>query len=397
MISSDHVICIVQARMGSTRLPGKVLAELSGRPMLELLLDRLALVGSLDGSARPLPVIVATSDQPADDAVEVLCDARSAPVVRGSELDVLDRFATVVERFPCSHVIRITADCPLTDPGVVGDVVRLHLERNADYTSNVFPRTFPKGLDVEVVRSSCLQTARAEARLPEEREHVTPFIYRHPERFALANLRSGADLGDERWTVDTEEDLLSLRSMLGTDIDPVAITWTALLDRVGRRYSGPLRRLRPAEQEDSARLLAWRNDVASVRFSLSGTAVLPVEHEAWIARVLDDPAVELNIIEMDGVPTGMIRVDISDATGFVSLSVDRAHRGRGVGQWALDAVVGRAASGVRLDRLVAAVHRDNGPSSLVFERAGFLPTGTDGAFITWTWTHPRRRRTEVVL
>ena len=182
--------------MGSSRLPGKVLEDLGGRPMLRFQLDRLA----------PLDVdhlVVATSTLARDDAIAEVAAAGGTPVVRGPEADVLERFLVALRTYPADTVVRLTGDCPLSDPGIIGEVVALHHERGADYTSNVFPRTFPKGLDVEVVSADALRTAAAEATDAAEREHVTPYLYRHPERFRLANLRSGLGLGDERWTVDT--------------------------------------------------------------------------------------------------------------------------------------------------------------------------------------------------
>src|SRR5205823_13375067 len=173
---------VVQARMGSTRLPGKVLADLGGRPMLQFMLERL----------RRLPVselVVATSTEPGDDAVAALGATLGVRVVRGPEHDVLARFEQALEAHPAEHVVRLTGDCPLADPEVIVATLELHHERHADYTSNVIPRTFPKGLDVEVARAEALRVAAAEAEDPAEREHVMPFLYRHPERFRLATLR----------------------------------------------------------------------------------------------------------------------------------------------------------------------------------------------------------------
>ena len=197
-------LCVIQARMGSTRLPGKVLADLGGRPMLQFMLERL----------HGLPVsevVVATSTEPGDDAVAALGATLGVPVVRGPEHDVLARFAQALESHPADHVVRLTGDCPLADPDVIVATLELHRERHADYTSNVIPRTFPKGLDVEVARAEALRVAAAEAEDPAEREHVMPFLYRHPERFRLATLRGPELLGHERWTVDTAHDLEIVR------------------------------------------------------------------------------------------------------------------------------------------------------------------------------------------
>lgn len=224
-----EALVVVQARTGSTRLPGKVLADLGGRPMLALQLARLA---RLDASYH---VVVATSDRPGDDAVADIAAGAGVDVVRGSEQDVLGRFALALERWRCDTVVRLTGDCPLSDPGIVADAVRLHRVERADYTSNVLPRSFPKGLDVEVVTAAALEAAHTEAVPGPDREHVTPFVYRRPERFRLANLDSGTSDGGEWWTVDTADDLADVRSIVDRLDDPVDATWHDVMRIVGRR------------------------------------------------------------------------------------------------------------------------------------------------------------------
>src|SRR5438093_41742 len=192
--SSDMAaVCVVQARMGSRRLPGKVVADLAGRPMLRFMLERLDGLG--------MPVVVATSDLDRDDPVAEVATTAGASVVRGPEDDVLARFRLALEQHPVDHVVRLTADCPLSDPKIVQAVLELHEARHADYTCNVLPRTFPKGLDVEVARVDSLRIADREATDAREREHVMPFLYRRPSRFRLADLR-GLDVGMARIDVD---------------------------------------------------------------------------------------------------------------------------------------------------------------------------------------------------
>jgi len=220
------VTCVVQARTGSTRLPGKVLLDLGGRALLDFLLARLA---PLD-----LAIVVATSDRPADDPIEQLARARGIAVARGDEHDVLGRFGLAIDAHPCDHVVRLTADSPLVDPSMVSAAVAHHLDTGADYTSNTLARTYPDGLDVEVIRASVLAEAQAEATDPDEREHVTPFVYRHPERFALAALCSGEQLGTERWTVDTPDDLERLRTIVDRLADPITAGWRDVLAIAGR-------------------------------------------------------------------------------------------------------------------------------------------------------------------
>ena len=187
--------------MGSSRLPGKVLMPVNGYPLLGYLLDRLGRVSA------PHRVVVATTTRSEDDVIAEFCAARSVLVHRGSPDDVLDRYRAAAERVDADLVARITADCPLIDPHIVDRVIATAARGDCDYASNSLERTFPRGLDVEVFTRRSLDEAAAEAREPYEREHVTPFIYRRPERYRLCNVANDRMEGDERWTVDTPEDL----------------------------------------------------------------------------------------------------------------------------------------------------------------------------------------------
>lgn len=196
------ILAILQARMSSTRLPGKVLRPLAGEPMIGRQVERLRRARRLDR------LVVATSVGPEDDPLAAYCEGLGLEVIRGPLEDVLGRFAGAVQACgPATSVVRLTADCPLADPGVVDEVVEAHLRAGADYTSNVLPvRTFPQGLDVEAVKVEALLAAAAEARDPYEREHVTPFVYRRPDRFTVASVERAPSLAHLRWTVDTPAD-----------------------------------------------------------------------------------------------------------------------------------------------------------------------------------------------
>jgi spore coat polysaccharide biosynthesis protein SpsF len=197
------ILGILQARMSSTRLPGKVLAPVLGTPMIGRQLERLRRSRRLD------QLVVATSEGPDDDALADYCRSLDVPVVRGSLTNVLQRFCSALAQFPDAEVVvRLTADCPLADWQVVDAVVDRHLETGADYTDNLRPvRTFPHGLDVEAVSPAALQAAGGEAVDPYELEHVTPFVYRRPERFRLDSIARAPSLAHLRWTVDLPEDL----------------------------------------------------------------------------------------------------------------------------------------------------------------------------------------------
>ncbi len=188
--------------MSSRRLPGKVLRPLAGGPMIVRQIERL------QRSARIDSLVVATSDDRTDDVlVDVLTDAKIA-VYRGPLDDVLARYVGAMDAFgPADHVVRLTGDCPLADWSVIDAVIEKHLQTGADYTANTYGRrTFPKGLDVDVVTEAALRLAHAEATDSYDREHVLPFVYGHPERFRLQGLEQDADEGEVRWTVDLPED-----------------------------------------------------------------------------------------------------------------------------------------------------------------------------------------------
>jgi len=190
------VLGIIQARMSSNRLPGKVLMKILGKPMLELQIERIR------RSVRINRLIVATSVDDTDDPIETLCIKIGIPCFRGSLTNVLDRFFQAAKIYQPSHIVRLTGDCPLTDPEIIDRVIHLHLKKGYDYTSNTLPPTWPDGMDVEILRYSCLEEAATLAELPSEREHVTPFIRNHPEKYKCGNLRNVRDISCHRLTVD---------------------------------------------------------------------------------------------------------------------------------------------------------------------------------------------------
>ena len=193
-------LIIVQARMTSTRLPGKVLLSLDGEPMLSRLVERLRRVRRADG------LVIATTTNATDDPIAALCAQLGVACHRGSEHDVLSRYADAARLHGADVVVRITSDCPLIDPALVDQLIACYQEGDCDYLCNMLPPTWPYGMAVEVFSASALQQAHAEATQASEREHVTPFLYWHPARYRLRNVASPIDLSLHRWTVDTPED-----------------------------------------------------------------------------------------------------------------------------------------------------------------------------------------------
>lgn len=195
------ILAILQGRFSSTRLPGKVLAELHGEPMIMRQVERVR------RSELISQLVVATSDDSSDDAlVDILQDAGVA-VRRGPLDDVVERFGAVVDEFQPDTIVRLTADCPLTDPDIIDLVISQHIESGADYSSNALTPTFPDGLDVECIRAAAFAELRGSQLTAAEREHVTLGIYSHPEIFSLHSVEQSPDLSSLRWTVDVPEDL----------------------------------------------------------------------------------------------------------------------------------------------------------------------------------------------
>ncbi len=194
------ILAILQARVSSSRLPGKVLKPLLGKAMLLRQIERVQRASSVQR------LLVATSTDASDDAIETLCRDAGVACFRGSLGDVLDRFYQAARPLAPKHVIRLTGDCPLADPALIDQLVAYYFDGGFDYASNALVPSYPDGLDAEVFRFECLEQAWNEARLPSQREHVTPFINQQPGRYKLGNLRGESDLSHLRWTVDEPED-----------------------------------------------------------------------------------------------------------------------------------------------------------------------------------------------
>jgi spore coat polysaccharide biosynthesis protein SpsF len=200
-------VLIIQARMGSTRLPGKVLASIGGQSMLARTCRRAARATLIDEA------LVATSVHPQDDPIEEECRLLGLQCFRGSEEDVLDRYYSAAEARRADLVVRVTSDCPLIDPEVIDRVIGAAHRDLPDYTSNVLQRTYPRGLDTEVVPRESLQRAWREAAEPYQRVHVMPYFYQNPDRFRLRSVTGDADFSHYRWTVDSAEDLALARAL----------------------------------------------------------------------------------------------------------------------------------------------------------------------------------------
>lgn len=199
------IVVVVQARMGSTRLPGKVMMPLAGKPLLQRMLERVRAASTM------FDTVVATTTDPGDDPIRKLCNNLGVACYSGHPTDLLDRHCEAARSAGAETVVKIPSDCPLIDPAVIDRVLTYFIENRAsfDYVSNLHPATYPDGNDVEVTPMQILETARREAVRPFEREHTTPFIWERPERFRIGNVNweTGLDYSmSHRWTIDYPED-----------------------------------------------------------------------------------------------------------------------------------------------------------------------------------------------
>lgn len=221
-------LAIVQARMGSGRLPGKVLMDLGGETILGRVVRRLQRSREID------QIVVATTQQAADDEIVGACESLQVTCFRGAELDVLDRYYQAAHAYSADIIVRVTSDCPLIDPGLADETIGIFREQRADYASNVSPRTYPRGLDTEVFTVAALDRAWREAREPYERSHVGPYMSGRPEIFRLASLRGAVDYSRYRWTVDTPQDLELLRAIYSRFDGRDDFSWQEVLQLMER-------------------------------------------------------------------------------------------------------------------------------------------------------------------
>jgi len=194
--------------MGSTRLSNKVMSDIVGHPMLWHIINRVKKSKFIDD------IILATTATKRDDEIVKFAEENNMNVFRGSEEDVLDRYYQSAKKYKVKDIARVTADDPLKDPAVIDKIINIYLKNKMDYVSNTIEPTYPLGLDIEVFSFAALEKAWKEAKKTYEREHVTPYIWMHPDKFKIVNVTyEGSDLSYLRWTVDTKKDLSFIREI----------------------------------------------------------------------------------------------------------------------------------------------------------------------------------------
>lgn len=201
--------CIIQARMGSTRLPKKVMKKLDNKnTVLDYVLNQIKTVKLID------KIIVATTIHLEDNSIEEYVQKLGFETFRGSSQDVLDRYYQCSKKYKFSAIIRITSDCPLIDPEIINKVIKKFKQNKFDYVSNTHPRTFPQGTEIEIFSFQALKNAWENAKLPSEREHVTPFFYNNPKKFKISNVENKKNLSMYRWCLDYKDDLIVIKTIV---------------------------------------------------------------------------------------------------------------------------------------------------------------------------------------
>ena len=371
-------VAIIQARMTSTRLPGKVLADVAGRPLLAFMLARVRCARRLDA------IWVATTTNAADDPVVALCESLAVPAFRGDEHDVLGRYTGAARAAGADTVVRLTADCPMIDPALIDQAIEMFADGGYDYLSNAIHLTYPDGLDVEVFTAEALAAADREAADPYHREHVTLYfrtgIYHDLAvgDYRVGHMTAPSDFSHLRWTVDTQEDLDQVRELIA-DL-PEDFAWhdvLALLTREPERLASgrrdaPAVRLRAAACADGGQLFDWlnRTDSLTHRLATPGPVARP-DHDAWFAARLASRDTAIWIAESGGKAVGQVRLERGFDGLEVSIYVDDAVRGHGVAKAMLDNARAAAAKRWPGVDLVARIKPDNWPSRRLFARAGY--------------------------
>lgn len=202
-----QVSAIIQARMGSTRLPGKIMKKLNGISLLECQLNQLQNSKLLD------KIIIATTTNPEDNIIEEFGHSKNIQCFRGSSLDVLDRYFQCAKKFNLKHIARITSDCPLIDPTIVDQTIEIYNNETYDYVNNFYKRSFPSGTEVEIISFNTLEKTWKEAKKPSEREHVTPYIYNNPMKFKIGSLEYETNISNLHWAVDRIEDFKLVKTL----------------------------------------------------------------------------------------------------------------------------------------------------------------------------------------
>lgn len=390
--AKPKIVAIVQARMGSTRLPGKVLMKIEGKPMVQRVVERLKKAKRLN------EIVLAIPDTKENDALEEFAKTNNIIYVRGSESDVLGRYYKAAKQEEADVVVRITADCPLVDPEIVDLIIDEHLAfPPVDYTSNVIERAFSRGLDVEVFNFLSLEQAQKQAKKPRQREHVTLYFLENPGLFSLRNELGGLEWKrpEFRLTVDTEEDLEFVRAIykhFSPETDFSTIDVINFLDQNPKLSITNTKieqkefvSLRAAEKGDVKFLFNLRNKKYVYKNSRAARPVEWNEHISWADPVIEGKTdKELFIVEYEGKLAGQLRLDYDGDEAEVSISLLKEFHGKGVATRVLLILLLRVKREDKAAVLSAEVNKNNFASQKLFEKVGFKSKGEEGEWLKYS-------------
>lgn len=379
---------IIQARMTSTRLPGKVLMEIEGKSMLWHVVERLKFCRTISD------IILAIPDSKENNALEGFAKSNDIKYFRGSEEDVLSRYYETAKKFKCDVVARITSDCPVIDPETADLVINEHLNSDYDYTSNTLERTFPRGLDVEVFNFKALERAYKDAKEAHQREHVTPYIYEHPEIFRLQSVRAEGIFKrpELRLTVDTKEDMALIKEIYKYLYNPDEIFGAGkIIELFSKKpelaeINADVRQkknkttgndngisLRKADFSDMEFLFKLRNQPGVCKKSINDRPVLREEHIKWLKSVISgENGNEVFIIESSRIPVGRASFKEDNlGQAKISISISEEFREKHFGTKALNLLMEEIKKKGTVKTLIANIKPKNEASIGLFEKLGF--------------------------
>ncbi len=379
-MNQKRVVAIIQARVGSTRLPRKVLKEIKGKTILYHVVERVKQCKYIDD------ILIATSNLEQDDDIVKEAQDIGVSYFRGSESDVLSRYYNAAKSNNADIVVRITSDCPLIDPNVTDKLVKHYLNNKYDIVTNAVAdlskRTYPRGLDTEVFSFEQLKFANLNAKEDYQREHVTPYIYENTDN--IYYYLNDIDYSKYRWTLDTKEDFILINKIYNHFYNGKHDFYLDELVKfmqenpklydinkdVEKKYnigSPSIIKLRKATYQDCYLLFDWANDEA-VRANSFNSEKIDIEtHKRWLEDKLQDKNTELYIILNDNYKVGTIRIENRDREAMISYSIASEFRGKGIGK----AVLKHMKDSMKERKLVGLVKHDNIASIKSFESAGY--------------------------
>jgi spore coat polysaccharide biosynthesis protein SpsF len=374
------VVCIIQARVGSTRLPGKVLKEICGKTVLEHDIDRLKGVKNID------KIVIATTTLEKDNAIIDECKRLGVSYFRGSEEDVLARYYYSAKENEADVVVRVTSDCPLIDSEVSENIIQYYLNNieKYDYVSNTLQRTYPRGLDTEVFSFQALEKAFNEASSVRDREHVTPYIWDNDKIFKIFQYENEEDYSHFRWTLDTTEDYKLISTIYNYFENKEYFTMNDIVkflkenpsieeinkDIEQKKIDDNLFLIN-ADQGHCDLIYEWANDDGVRENSFSSEKILYEDHLRWYTKILSDPNIKMYLLADSNKNIGVIRLESKEDENVISYSIAKDSRGKGYGYKILLKMEEELIKSHKKLKLIAYVKKQNIASLKIFNKLNY--------------------------